>query len=321
MQMVNVCTVGRLKPVIRSFSLTALFVFGLAGGARAHDPEGELFFAFQWPDHNLPVIDGDLSEWDIVPPNPYTIFNDRLFANLGRPEDEGVARGDMDASSFNVRAIVGYNATNDQLYFMSEVFDDFHNRDQVDNCLWDDDEWEVRINAAHNPFDEIRPTEFGGPEAPYNFGFILLAAPPIEGGAVGMGGYAFHIPWSDSDVVQIGSGYWEFAYTFDGEMFGESTYYYELRIRPFESGPEVVNSADDITWKDVEEGQIYHINMNYSDFDVDPEPGQYDWWGVSPGPAHNNPTTDFVMAPLEDVHPTAVEVTSWGLIKAAGAHQ
>ena len=321
MQIMSNSSGDSLKRRIGLLSLTALLVFGLVGGARAHDPEGELFFAFQWPDHNLPVIDGDLSEWDIVPPNPYTIFNDRMFANLGRPEDEGVDRGAMDASSLNLRSIVGFNASNDQLYFMAEVFDDFHNRDEEANCLWDDDEWEVRVNVAHNPFDEIRPTEFGGQEAPYNLAFILLAAPPIEDGAVGLGGYAFHIPWSDSDVVQIGSGYWEFAWDFDGEMFGESTYYYELRMRAYESGPEVVNSADDIAWKDVEEGQIFHINMNFSDFDVDPEPGQYDWWGVSPGPAHNNPTSDFVMAPLEDVHPTAVKATSWGLIKAAGVVQ
>ena len=37
-------------------------------------------------------------------------------------------------------------------------------------------------------------------------------------------------------------------------------------------------------------------------------------WGVFDAQAQIAP-------PLEDVHPTAVEATSWGLIKTAGAHQ
>ena len=40
----------------------------LFGVSSAHLPEGVTYLAFQWPAGEEPAIDGDLSEWDIVPP-------------------------------------------------------------------------------------------------------------------------------------------------------------------------------------------------------------------------------------------------------------
>ena len=36
--------------------------------AVAHFPEGIVFKAFQFPDDQIPAMDGDLTDWDIVPP-------------------------------------------------------------------------------------------------------------------------------------------------------------------------------------------------------------------------------------------------------------
>ena len=38
-----------------------------AGAANAHIPEGAVWLAWQWPTAALPTLDGDLSEWQIVP--------------------------------------------------------------------------------------------------------------------------------------------------------------------------------------------------------------------------------------------------------------
>ena len=43
-------------------------IMGLvSSSAFAHIPEGRVFGAFQWPTDKLPVLDGDISEWEILP--------------------------------------------------------------------------------------------------------------------------------------------------------------------------------------------------------------------------------------------------------------
>ncbi len=47
--------------------LVLLFVVYLAGSVSAHFPEGVLYKVFPFADEQIPVMDGDLSDWDIVP--------------------------------------------------------------------------------------------------------------------------------------------------------------------------------------------------------------------------------------------------------------
>ena len=39
----------------------------VSSSAFAHIPEGTIYGAFQWPTDKLPVLDGDISEWDVLP--------------------------------------------------------------------------------------------------------------------------------------------------------------------------------------------------------------------------------------------------------------
>ena len=50
--------------------LVCVFALGIATTASAHTPEGEIFFAVQFPNNYIPQIDGDISEWDVVPETP-----------------------------------------------------------------------------------------------------------------------------------------------------------------------------------------------------------------------------------------------------------
>ena len=72
---------------------SVFLVFGTISVANAHLPPGELFFAAQFPDNLVPTIDGEHSDWDILPESPYSIFNDRLFDPA---QFQQAARGEID---------------------------------------------------------------------------------------------------------------------------------------------------------------------------------------------------------------------------------
>jgi hypothetical protein len=51
--------------------ITSLAIFGSVAFASAHFPPGELLFAVQFPDANIPVVDGNIAEWSVIPQVPY----------------------------------------------------------------------------------------------------------------------------------------------------------------------------------------------------------------------------------------------------------
>jgi len=283
------------------FGLAAFLIVGLVAVAGAHKPEGELFFAFQFNDDSVPVIDGNHADWSFIPADPYEIRNDRLFSPAASIRDVG--RGAADPSEANIRHRIGYNANDEFLYFSTEMFDDYHDIDREDpGSLWRDDDWEVRVNPSAVSAEEHNPEG-----APTNFITYVHAVPPLEGV------YERILPGEDKDWMVDGGGNLEFGWSFTGEMVsGEGTYYYEMKLRPVVALGE---TAEDTEWMDMEEGEQLHLNVTMADTDA-PQPATYNgFWAISPGPG-NNPEVDFVLAPLDDVEQTAVEEVSWGMIKA-----
>ena len=49
-------------------------------------------FAVQFPDNLVPTMDGDLSDWDVVPIDPYTIRKDRLYSPVADIQPVGGGR-------------------------------------------------------------------------------------------------------------------------------------------------------------------------------------------------------------------------------------
>ena len=283
------------------FGLAAFLIVGLVAVAGAHKPEGELFFAFQFNDDSVPVIDGNHSDWSFIPADPYEIRNDRLFSPAASIRDVG--RGAADPSEANIRHRIGYNANDEFLYFSTEMFDDYHDIDREDpGSLWRDDDWEVRVNPSAVSAEEHNPEG-----EPVNKIIYVHAVPPLEGV------YERILPGEDKDWMVDGGGNLEFGWSFTGEMLaGEGTYYYEMKLRPVVALGE---TAEDTEWMDMEEGEQLHLNVTMADTDA-PQPATYNgFWAISPGPG-NNPEVDFVLAPLDDVEQTAVEEVSWGMIKA-----
>ena len=120
-----------------------------------------------------------------------------------------------------------------------------------------------------------------------------------------------------------GSEWINFGWGYDGEQFGESTYYYELAITPIASLPNDESATpDQAVIFDLAENEIIHTTMIVGDFD-EPctecalESYQGFWSMTSEG--SGTATNDVVLAELEPslAEMTAVEDVSWGQIKAA----
>ena len=299
---------------MRKIVLSALLVAGLALPALAHLPPGELFFAVQFPDANVPVIDGNHADWGVVPQIPYEVGNDKYSDSV-----YSKLRGEIDVSDLSVRQVVGWNDNTNLLYFMAEVFDNVHSRDaETPNAWWADDAWEIYISPTH---PEI---EGGGGYAPGQDGILKIgynfSMPPTAGA---WGGYNPPFEWvTDPDNNDA----WKMAYTFSGEEFGESTYFYEAWIRPFDFIPDDGDRAA-AEETDLEEGQVIAISWTFGDFDTPGGAALEDYqgfWSISPQGCCRA-DNDMVMSELDDNiawgdQATAVESNSWGRIKTQFEH-
>ena len=183
---------------MRKTLVSALLAAVVALPALAHFPPGELLFAVQFPDENIPVIDGNHADWAAVPQIPYEVGNDKYSDSV-----YSKARGEIDVSDLSVRQIVGWNDNTDLLYFMAEVFDNVHTRDAEEpNAWWSDDAWEIYVSPSH---PEI---EGGGGYAPGQEGGILKVGynwsmPPTAGA---WGGYNPPFDWvSIPTTTMLGS--------------------------------------------------------------------------------------------------------------------
>lgn len=284
-----------------SVVFVALFVaMSFVGAANAHLPPGTTFFVFQWPDDRLPNIDGDISEWDIVP-EVYWVTADEMFNQFGAA---------MDLSDFNSKYAWGWNATTNMLYFGGWIYDDMRHGTE---------HWSIEVDANHTgaQYRDVegwteeekkrwqnavaQKYDYAYPEDPK--GYILRTAnastwsvepPYAEWGARVVSGIPndFETP----DVIEQ-----------------------ELAITPWEDlnwvGPEVSKIVP------LTENRILGIEVNTGDKDADP--GAYDdaYWSTCGGVnawKFADQFGDFLLAPIEPglfPGPTPVRDLTWGRIK------
>ena len=111
------------------------------------------------------------------------------------------------------------------------------------------------------------------------------------------------------------------SWSFSGEQFGESTYFYEIRLIPIDALPREGATPDNSSIHDLEEEEIIHMSVTMGDIDVEQSNHAYNgFWSLSPESCCKG-VNDFVMAPVEPAvedlsAATALAETSWGHIKA-----
>ncbi|HEV7349464.1 PKD domain-containing protein [Telluribacter sp.] len=79
---------------------------------------GKVFQIFQFPRNQMPRIDGDKSDWAIVP-EKYTYGTDQLS------DTEDGMGSDIDPKDLDVKVTIGWVKGLNRIYFMYEAYDDF----------------------------------------------------------------------------------------------------------------------------------------------------------------------------------------------------
>ncbi len=303
-----------------TLGLTVIGVFAMTLSAVAHEPPGEFFLAVQFPDSNVPSIDGDDSDWAAVPLDVYAIQSDKLFSVHGFAGDD-VPRGGMDPNSMNIRHLLGWNDASNELYVTTRVFDNKHTISRQDlGFYWWDDSIEIEFNPRHDylPMPEDERTHHK-----YSFAF-----PPLDGNS----GPHLQTAATSSNSGEVmgdlanGSEWYECQYSFEGEEYGEGTYTYEFRTiaidsypRPQDTGANI--TPDQVITHDLTAGEIIGFSIFVSD--VDESAGDADnrvgMWATTPTSCCHS-SQDLLISPADpDIDwgaATAVEEQSWGRIKA-----
>ena len=133
-----------MKKILSIASILALGIMLQANAVSAHvDIVGiESGTLFQFPAGMEPTLDGDLSEWDIVPEDYYVPFESHFeyYLGLGHENDE---------SNLSFRVVAGWSQGTNRLYFMMERFDNYWDRNGVGAVAGGDDSWEIMIDSDH----------------------------------------------------------------------------------------------------------------------------------------------------------------------------
>ena len=103
-----------MNPLIKNiaFSLLLPFVFI---SLKAQDPRS--FKVFQFPANRIPVINGDISDWKIVP-DSYTVGMDELWDDSGKNPS-------TDSSNFYMEVKTGWVKGLERLYFLIRIYDNY----------------------------------------------------------------------------------------------------------------------------------------------------------------------------------------------------
>ena len=316
-----------MKKILSIASMLALGVMLQANAVSAHvDIVGiESGTLFQFPTGMEPTLDGDLSEWDIVPEDYYVPFESHFeyYLGLGHENDE---------SNLSFRVVAGWSQGTNRLYFMMERFDNYWDRNGVGAVAGGDDSWEIMIDSDHGGDQHwYAASDFESEEEHQrNQGRYAQNAhcrfPPLE-----PFGWKW---WFQSKSTWHDVPPWgDYGFQLDGESnAGEVT----ARI-------EIMSAAwDDFHWMSPEESEPEHtfvegntIGLGWvvhdMDNDAEDNSGSTGGWGINPNIQmwfDCGNCSDFLLAPIDPrvdfsqmVTGTAVEEESWGRIKAAYIQQ
>jgi len=101
-----------------------VFGFGLLK-SYAQSSRDTIYPIFQFPQNKMPRIDGDFSDWNLVP-STYAIGLDQMKESIN-----GIGFN-LDAKDLDITVKVGWVKDLNRLYFYLEVFDDFWEFEQLD---------------------------------------------------------------------------------------------------------------------------------------------------------------------------------------------
>lgn len=230
--------------------------------------EGPAFKVFQFPSNQIPRIDGEFSDWDLVPES-YVVGIDQMW------DDSGKHKG-IDKSTLDIKVKVGWVKGLNRLYFLYEAYDDF----------WDfntlglrNDVFEVVVDAdlSGGPhIAEQRPADDPRTEMEAFFDFqnahaqnYHIMTPPTEG-------KSWTMVWGPQEWLKY-LPYANYAFSYDFKHGESGKLMLEFYITPFDwassEGPEKSTESK------LYEGK--QIGLCWAVIDYDGGPGNSGFWNLS----------------------------------------
>ncbi|MBI2505876.1 MAG: hypothetical protein HYW07_21895 [Candidatus Latescibacteria bacterium] len=295
--------------------VVAASVLGFSAGAWAHVPEGQVFAAWQWPTSQLPNLDGDISEWNVIPEEYWIDIFQTSVA-------EGDIGREIDTANLNFRIVMAWNDELDRIYRAYDRFDDVWDRDGGGfGCCGQDDSIEISIDADHSG-DFFWAFEGTDEELKRNRGrhaqtghFRWPALAPFGWNWFWMS----TSDWHDKEPYSCCPT----SFTLNGTQGSEATLqaeWYTVAWDDFNyQGPEVSIRHDFV------EGEIFGAGLQVIDNDNgpsedDPRTAKWALGGQSDIFGNASSISDFILLPVDTERlPTAVENDTWGHIKASFA--
>lgn len=301
------------------FLLATALVFGLNTNAVAHDPPDFLGFVWQWSDDTIPVLDGDISEFNIIP-EEFWVTSEFADQNGNTSADRADGYdGPLDAASLSYRWVATWVDSENRIYFGHDRFDD---------VWWPWDDIEIAIDADHS----------GG-----NFWNLEDQTDEEIQRTRGRHAQIYHLFFDDG--LARGPGIWSWFWMTQADWYDVPPYSdkaYTYTGEPGDGNEWTLEAEwynvvwDDYNWLDPEgsiehdltEGEVIGMANNVWDHDTLPggdtnECACAGRWSLSPNVESFGDAdffADFLMMPIdEEILSTAVEDNTWGQIKASMA--
>jgi hypothetical protein len=269
-------------------------------------------------------LDGDLSEWDLVPEDYFVPFESHTeyYLGLGQAFDE---------SNLSFRVVAAWSAGTNRLYFMMERFDNYWDRNGVGGVAAGDDAWEVMIDADHggdqhfvtaDDFPDADEQQRNQGRLAQNAHYVWPEMPDANRAVGWKWFFNSNSTWHDK------APWGDYGFQLDGQVnSGEVTARIEMMSAAWDDFHWI--GPDDSQLHTFVEGNTIGLGWVVHDMDNDDEAnangGSQGGWGINPNIQiwfDCGNCSDFLLAPLDprvdfSSLPTAVEEESWGRIKAA----
>ena len=247
--------------------MTAIFCSALAAApAQALERPDVEFRIFQFPADMIPRIDGDVSDWEMVP-DTYSIGQDQLRDTVN---NTGMDREDLD-----VIVTVGWVKGLNRLYFLYEAYDNYWEFARPDIV---NDIFEIVVDADLSGgalIPQLREDMKPGPWDGYLFHGVHaqnyhIFTPPGEGRDWAL------IPGCNPWIREL--PYANYAYSYDFKEGESGNLVCEFWITPFDYAP--YDGPERAVVSKLQEGKLVGLSWSVLDYDGDP-PVLDGFWNLS----------------------------------------